>query len=436
MSTTPSCARPRRGRLAAAAFAAAALAAAALAACDSPPPLKINYDLSKGPAQMCPVENCAGVVVACDTVLSIRIVDPLLPQGDDDEDRALLSVCQRIDSPSLCGMHQVHLPSDAELPARRLAIQVALYNADDIPTDAEGALRCPRTLRFDANNLAIPGEPHPAVAGQGYFSPGDSETIVKLGCNDLTLINTPACRGTNRIKVTASVDDFDSGVVLQPPLAKNVALLVGEPSSFDNGSGEQHRLPYSQLTPLQLLADSVPPAWSGELDEGFTQSVCVVVEEKTAQSTSSVTCRLDPKESQLDLRGLRLARDTLDDVLAALQLSAFPSKGLVVGMVVDGLGKPLKDVQVRPSSGTVKYLSEGRDRISGTSTSSSGIFLSQDTPYPTSWSAPGTTGGYGGLIADHVTVVILQPDAQTQTRARAQATSQPAPRTLTLQLGQ
>jgi hypothetical protein len=428
--------------------AVAALTLAALAACESPPPLKINYDLSKGPSQMCPVENCAGVLVACDTVLSIRIVDPA-QQLDVDapaQDNALLSVCQHIDSPSLCGMHQVHLPSDAELPARRLAIQVALYNADDIPRNGEGELQCPTTLRFDANNLAIAGEPHPAVAGQGYFSPGDAETVVKLGCNDLTLINTPTCRGTNRLKVTASVDDFDTGVVLQPPLAKNVALLVGEPSSFDNGSGEQHRLPYSQLTQLQLLADSVPPAWSGELDEGFVQSVCVVVEEKTPQSTSSITCRLDSKESPLDLRGLRLARDTLDDVLAALQLSAFPTKGLVVGMVVDGLGKPVKDVQVRPSSGTVKYLSEGRDRISGTSTSSSGIFLSQDTPYQTSWSAPGTTGGYGGLVADHVTMVLLQPDAQTQARARAAAGKAPAPTSataarsssppLTLQLGQ
>lgn len=396
--------------------AVAMLAMLLAAACESPPPLKINYDLSKGPAQACPMQTCEAISVACNAVLSIRIVDPAQPRTADGEDNALVSVCQKIDSRTLCGMQQVNLPADTQLPARRLAVQVALYNADEISgSEGDGPLECPADLRFDANNFAIAGDLHPAVAGQGYFSPGDAETTVQLGCSDLSVINTPTCRGDDRFQVTASADDFDTGVFLQPPVAENVALLVGEPKgSLDSDSQLRYRLPLDSLTPLKMLVGRVPPAWSAEVEDPFIDSVCVVVDEKTSESTSSASCqRLDP-DKLIDLRGLRLARSTLITVLAALQHTSFPKKGLVVGMVVDWLGNPAKDVQVRSSSGTVKYLSEGRDRITGTSTSSTGIFLSEDALYTTSWSAPGTTGGYGGLIQDHVTVVILQPPVAQQ----------------------
>lgn len=400
--------------LATASLAALALGVAALlAACDAPPPLTINYDLSKGPAQACPVENCGGIAVACNTVLSIRIVDPAAPAPlDPSEDGALVSVCQKISATSLCGLHQVRLPTDKQLPARRLAIQVALYNADDV-TLPGGILDCPRTLRFDANNLAVPSEPHPAVAGQGYFSPGDSETVVKLGCNDLTVINTPTCRGDDRVQVTASVDDFDTGVVLPPSLAADLGLHIGEPKDGE----PSFRLPFSTLTPLKYDRDSssVTPAWNGELKLPLQEAQCVVVSDITSHAATSVSCqRLELSGRSLDIRGIRLSMDTFNVVLGALQLprSTIPKKGIVIGMVVDGDGNPVKNVQVRPSSGTVKYLSEGRDQISGTATSSTGIFMSLDAPYKTSWSAANTSGGYGGLIEDYVTVIVLRPDAE------------------------
>lgn len=394
---------------------------ATLAACEATPPLKIGYELSKGPSQECMADNCDGVQLWCDPVLSIRIVDPALPHdpADPTVDNSLLSVCQRFRAQTLCGMQQVNLPFDAELPARRLAVQVALYNADDLPKAADGEPICPRTLQYDANNLAIASEPYPAVAGQSYFSPGDAETVVTLGCNDLTVLARPSCRGADLLKITASADDFVSGVGLQPPLSEQVELYVGEPTSyFDAGSEEQfHKLPLLQLDRLARVAGSGTPAWHADLQKTFAKSVCVVVREFDSATTSSVSCRRFDGESPLDLRGILLERPTITAALNALQLSAFPLNGMVIGMVVDSLGKPVKDVVVRPSSGTVQYLSEGR--IAGASTSSNGIFLSLDTPYNTSWSAPGTTGGYGGIIDGYATVIILQPDAQTQGRGRA-----------------
>lgn len=385
----------------------AAVASMAGAGCADDPPIKVRYELSKGPAQKCPAD-CESTMLMCKSVLSVRIVDPALPDA-----APLLSVCRRMEAGrSLCQMTQVRLVADKELPMRRLAVQVALYHAADVFYDDEGEPLCPQDQPFGADGYAAPSQYHPAIAGMGYYTPGEGETTVPLGCVDVSVVNTPACLGKDRVDITASADDFDSGVYLQPPVADNVELKVGEPEPYLDGDTPRYQLRPNTLTSLDRVANSFPAAWRNEYEGMFESAVCVVVEEKIAESTPTVTCRsVSSSETTFDLRGLRLTRSTLMQVLNVIGQSEFPKEGLVVGMVVDRLGKPVAGVQVHPSTGTVQYMGSSRDRLIGSATSSSGIFISRDTPFKTSWSAPDTSGGYGGLIRDKVTIVILQPDA-------------------------
>ncbi|MEZ4360420.1 MAG: hypothetical protein R3B48_09580 [Kofleriaceae bacterium] len=371
------------------------------AACADPGPLKVRYKLTEGATQKCPA-TCASVGVACKSVLSIRIIDPARP------DQALASVCDVLEgSHSLCEMSRVRLPADVRLPAQRLAVQVALYNAEDVAAPG-GGYTCPSDLPFDANNFAAPSEYQPAVAGMGYFDPGDTETVVELGCADLTVVNTPACRGDDQVRITASADDFDTGVFLSEP--DKVTLWVGEPTARVNSSSQTE---YVMSNPRMMdKVSGTPAAWSVDVPARFMESACVDVLEDRTGSTRAISCkRVAANEPTIDLRGIRLTRTTLAAVLSAIDETTSPDQGLVIGMVLDQLGKPAAGVTVRPSSGTVEYLGPEKDKVLGNATSASGMFLSRDAPFATSWAAVGTSGAYGGLVVDRVTIVILQPDA-------------------------
>jgi hypothetical protein len=116
----------------------------------------------------------------------------------------------------------------------------------------------------------------------------------------------------------------------------------------------------------------------------------------------------------VDLTGVRLAKASLDQVLKTLGLAGtFPEKGLVLGMVLDNNGNPLSGVVVTSTAGLVEYLSADRRNILTGATSSSGIFVSRDAPFGSTFSAHGSVvqmvpSGYGGLVDGKVTIVVLQ----------------------------
>jgi hypothetical protein len=124
----------------------------------------------------------------------------------------------------------------------------------------------------------------------------------------------------------------------------------------------------------------------------------------------------------ISLIGTRLSttapNNTLSQILHALALPQFPDHGLVVGMVLDFLGNPVANLQVMPTAGSIQYLTA--DRASTTmgttsSTSSNGIFISQDAPYGTTFRALSPLASkaeLGGLVDGKVTIVILQLDNQ------------------------
>lgn len=379
----------------------------AAAGCSDPPPLAIRYRLASGPTQACGKQNCSEIGVACDAVLSLRILDPAQPS------RPLVAICERVNSPKdLCSIERVNLPPNVQLPARRLAVQVALFNADDIPLVGE-ALTCP-DLPFDGNNFAAPSPHKPALAGMAYYSPGDAETVVELGCADLGVVNTPVCRNEDLVRITASLEDFDTGQPVTAPVADRMELRVGEPRSRLVDNQVQFYFAPDSTKPLARVPDTIQPSWLSEVSLYFTDAACVEAHEDTAQATTTITCKAaEPDDTELDLPAVRLSRDTLDDVLRARAPSKpFPSEGLVIGKVVDRAGRPVKDVTVRVSDlSPVLYLSAARDQLVEGATSDNGIFVSFDAGFLSSWTAAGTTGGYGGRVHNRVTIVILQPAA-------------------------
>jgi hypothetical protein len=387
------------------------LGAAAAGACGNDPPITLRYKLTQGAAQKCPA-SCESVTVRCDSVLSIRVVDPKDP---NDPKNVYASTCERLhDVHSLCDIRGVQLPEGVRVPLRRLAVQVALYNADEIPVSSDGTLLCPADQPFDANHFAAPGPYQPAVAGVGFYSPGDSETMVELGCADLPVVNTPTCRGDDKIKVTASVDDFDTGIYLSEGQANMVSLAVGEPFSRINPETQvtEYAMPMPTTSRLPRAGTTLPAAWNAEVSVRFKEAACVEVLEDASQATKSLSCkRVAPNDTSVDLRGLRLGRNTLNQVLATMGKVGFPPEGLVIGKVVNAQGAPAENVSVTPSVGTVQYLGPNGDKLVGSATSKTGIFISRDAPFNTLWAAAGTSGAYGGLVIDRVTVVILQPDA-------------------------
>src|SRR5690606_41261476 len=169
---------------------------------------------------------------------------------------------------------------------------------------------------------------------------------------------------------------------------------------------------------LSLVAGPVP-SFANEVEGPFGETMCAVIVALTPQSTAAVGCgTFPPGESPIDLRGVLVAKSTLDQILAAMDRTSFPPDGLVVGRVVDHTGAPLSQVAVTPSSGTVEYLSPDRSALISAETSSSGLFIARDVPFGSTWTAihsvDGRRGGgelRAGLVSGKVTPLIIRMQA-------------------------
>ena len=396
----------------------------ALAACGDPP-FALRFIPTDGDSQVCiadtgvPATDCNQVTMACDPVLSIRIIPP------NDPTVPYISVCERLvgANKNLCSIAGVNLPPPiVPVPEQILEVQMAIFPDDELAHDAEGNPICPIT-KFSSNNLPSsvlePCEEEdqtlcpkvPAIGGRTYYYPGDEETTVRLGCTNLGQLQAKACSANSAVPVSAVVSDFDTLQPVNSNLATRLTVSIGEPRP----SGDTYLLTTSDLDELMLVsaqqatwADTVPP---------FTAFQCLDVREDAAQTTATVTCEPAPQPvpNRIDINGLRLAKATLDKILSAIGKPMFPAKGLVVGIVVDSLGAPQMGVTVAVPPGVgVQYLSPDLTSIDlgGTGTTASGVFVSQDAPFGTRFDAqaPGLTSepAYGGLIDDKVTIVVIQ----------------------------
>jgi hypothetical protein len=402
-----------------------------LAAACSDPSFALRFRVTTGQEAACTntsgeqVTTCSDVTMQCRAVVSIRIFAPNDPMSP------FISVCKELSGqPNVCAIAGVDLPQPAiPVNGQTLEVEMAVYPLEKIPTDPNtGDLLCPTGLAFDARGFPVesvqpcmPGDladcpPTPAIGGVAFYHPGDEETVVDLGCTDLAQLNDPTCTGESEVKVTAIVDDFDTDVSVQSSVADHLSLYMGEPvATIASDNSTHYQLPLG-VNPLTRTTNTTP-SWSGTVTEPF-KSECVQVLEDVAGATTAVRCQPFPTTpASIDATGTRLTKEDLADIVQALGLVEFPDNGLVIGVVLDPLGNPVQNLQVVPSTGTVKYLSADRHSVTMTSTSSNGIFMSQDTPYADGNGTVSsfrtstmlqTATAYGGLIDRKATIVILQ----------------------------
>lgn len=342
----------------------------------------------------------------CKTVMSIRIFDPA------DAATSYLSQCVSV-SPqqdnNMCALTGVDLVS-RPIPVRDLEIQVALYPATEIPSDPtrQGELMCPAMVEYnDSTGFPVEQPVTPALGGRAFYHPGDETVVVTLGCTHLDAINE-SCAAPSLFTVTATIDDFDTRIpVTGGPdgLADRLWVSVGEPRVSDNMSV----LGASDVRPLARSIDGPIPAWGGDIEYEFHKHACLEVLETAGQSTATVRCTSVSSDPHLELHGVWMAKQRLDEILLALGTPEFPAEGLTVGMVVDGMGTPVAGAVVSATGSTVAYLSKQRDAFVSGATSDSGIFISRDATFGTEFSTgPDQPKLIGGLVEGRVTIVILQ----------------------------
>ncbi len=397
-----------------------------LTACGDPPPFSLRFVLSQQKGYTCTADTgttatlCSDVTLLCEAFVSIRIFSPSAP------DQPWIKVCQKLPASrtmDLCSIAAINLPQpDVKVPLQTLEVEMALYPVSQVTLLPDGTYECPTGQTYSADGYPVTSlepctqsdppscPPNPAVGGRAFYHPGDSETVVTLGCTNLGLLEDPTCKNANSHAITAVITDFDNPLVpISRALADTLTVSVAEPVLK---AGE-----YSIMSEQTLGRSAIdPPAWMGETATTFSSSACITVFEDVAQTTTSVSCRaLVPNEAMqpsIELTGIRLAKSTLQDVLAAIGLPTFPDKGLTIGMVLDANGIPAAGVTIQPTAGTVLYLSADRHSLVTGGTSASGIFVSRDAPYgttfPSNSATPDALAGFGGLVSGKVTVTVTQ----------------------------
>ena len=412
----------------------AVLAALALAGCSNPT-FTLAFRVTDGLADACmkgsgeditQATECQDVRMSCAAVVNIRVFNPNAPSSP------IINVCQELTmgpQPTLCEVAQVNLPQPTmPVDAQTLQVEIVVYPKNQLTIDDTTHLPvCPATVAFGADGFPLPSlvpcppdttcDPTPAIGGSVFYHPGDTETIVELGCADLGALNDQTCTGAG-MTITATVTDFDTLVSVPASLAPELTVSLGEPAPM--GTPVHYAL--ESVMMMQPVVTSLTPTWS--VLSGHLNLPCILIDEDVAGRTKSVRCTA-PVASQptpIMLVGTRLAKTSLDMILTALGLTAFPDAGLTVGIVLDDHGNPAGGLPVTATdgsghaSGTVKYLSANRLSVGGTVTSQGGIFLSQDAPFGTTFTttqAGLTATAVGGLIDGKVTIVVLQLPSQT-----------------------
>lgn len=398
---------------------------AAIAACSNPT-FTLRFDITSGSEAACTntsgqqVTSCDQVTMSCRAAVSIRVFSPSSPSSP------YISVCKELTGqPDACSIAGVDLTTPSTpVNEQTLEVAITVYRADELTKDAQGNLQCPTGVKFDSRGFPVesiqpctvpPCDPTPSIGGVAFWHPGDDEVVVSLGCTDLSVLNDPSCTGATAIPVSAAVDDFDTEVSVQPALAPHLGVSIGEPQAMTVGNEIHYQLSQED-NPLALTVQQPVPRWEGTVSPPF-QSQCVLVREDAAATTTAVRCLpYSTTPTNVDITGIRLSKESLAQILSALHLAAFPSDGLVIGIALDPFGNPLANVQVTPSDGNVQYLSADRSAVTGTATSANGIFVSQDAPFGSTFhatSANQSVTGFGGLLDEKVTVVILQFPPQT-----------------------
>jgi hypothetical protein len=383
-----------------------AACAAWACACSTPTP-QIVLDLAGPPTQACPAD-CAMITLPCDPVMSIRIVEP----GADPKDTKArhLDECVPVvpdTQNTSCALASVSLESKP-LPVRDLAVQIAVFPGSMARDPTTGALMCP-PVYYDDSGFPMQLPSAPSLGRQVFYHPGDATVDVKLGCTDVPKMQAgDTCNNPGAGAVTATVLGFDSQVPVPvgPDGTDGLFVWSGEPRSFDRSSVLQP----SDVVRMHL-DDSGTSHWTAEQRQPFKRYACVEVLEDIPQTAATLDC--SSIDSIGELTGYWMRRETLQSILrtaaaaAVLEDSVVPDIGLTIGLVVDGSALGVEGVPVTASdrNAHITYLS--KTGIGNQVTFATGIFVSTDAAFGTTFSAPRAGSGIGGLVAGKVTLVVL-----------------------------
>jgi hypothetical protein len=392
---------------------------ASLLACGGDPqPFEIKLRLTQGPLYGCLSTDCVDYGMSCGALLSVRLID-----ADDfgsEEPRIYGEACTVIsDAEDLCAIGDLDL-SFPEIPAdRTIQVQVAVWEppADNQP------VACPENV-FDLQGIPLDRTPQPAFGGVGYLEAGSAEMVeIFLACRQPELVDKAACLSTNR--VTVRLDDMQALVPVRLEDAPSLGVAVGEPQLETEVDPPEWVIRPTNTFQMELVQPSpIPPVWNRNDVPSFEQNACVLVTPDVAQATTAVTCTKDlslESDGRIDLSGLALPEQVLQQLLTAAGIVTFPPEGLVIGRVVNHLGAPLDNVLVSPvppggETVTVEYVDATRSSTAtGGPTSTDGFFISRNAPFDTRWEATHVGDGRvqagefrAGLIADKVSVVVVE----------------------------
>ncbi|HEX3476823.1 MAG TPA: hypothetical protein VHT91_17480 [Kofleriaceae bacterium] len=389
----------------------APLAACAWAcACSTPTP-QIVLDLAGPPTQAClsdVVKSCADLTLPCDPVMSIRIVEP--GAAPDDEKARYLDQCVPVLTDpqyTACALNSVSLDS-MPIPVRDLEVQIAVFPGSMARDPKTGALMCPSVDYTEGTGFPKEGPTAPALGRQVFYHPGDATVDVKLGCTDVPKMQAgAACQNPGAGVATATVLGFDTQVPVPVGPGGNADELFvwsGEPHMLD---GSAVLLPPDAVT--MQLDDNGASQWTAERAQTFSQYACVQVLEDIPQTAATLHCA-STDNLVGELTGYWIRRDTLQPILkmasAVLGDSALPDAGLTIGLVVDGSALGVEGIAVQTDTRAhITYLS--KTGVGSDATFATGIFVSDDAPFGTTFFAPGARPEIGGLVAGKATIVVL-----------------------------
>ncbi len=387
------------------------------------PPFSMQLTLDTSAAGGCASSSCADFGMICGGTLHMRVIDA-------ETGFEYFSICKRVNGTplTLCDL-DVGAIVAFELPPTMVRIEVAIWRPENLGAVGTNPGTCPSEDIFDLQGRPlITFDPQPAFGGAVFFDirSDDEEVVIPLACTDPEQLSAPDCTPSN-VSVAATVSDLDTLLDITNDQATNLAVGIGEPRGVSDGmGGNVIVIDGADTFDLPLTSPGGVPTFAAILETQFGSIVCSVVRDLTPQSVTSVICQLvDPGINLLTLRGSLIPKQVLDEILAAAAIDTFPEAGLVVGRVVDETGfTPVASVRVEatdilPGDAQIEYLSDDRQILIGSDTSSNGYFIARGVPFGTSWTATHTLDGreqngpfVAGLIKNKVTVLIIKLDSE------------------------
>lgn len=402
-------------------LALAVVGLGALAGCDDSVRFRLRLEWQRGGAQACPTTtdgrySCTALPLSCDVRVRVRIINT-------SDGQPHYSECFTIqNNADACLLADLPI-SPQPVPNEMVRVQVIVWTVEELVRsgiDLTGTDGCPATTEFAAGFPKLVGNPTepenvpvPALGGETYFAVGDSPVAtVTLGCARWDTLDAPSCQAS-AIPLEATIRDprtFGSVLRMQ---ASDMEVRFGEPVANGDGTYRVDLGP-SFFTPALSYTPSGTLLWQGTLTDPPTGRRCLRV---AAQGVAAPTiaCFEVPVGSPVRADGFLVGRVMLRDLLDLRMLSDLPEEGMVLGVVIDAAGQPVRGAVVSTTGATVVYPDDNLQTVGFAATDSRGYFLSTDAAFDSTWRA--TAGGLmsdgstrGGLVDDHVTVVVVRLD--------------------------